>query len=89
MAFVLRLEETRQVDDGPQADAAPQRTPVSGPYPFGDGSGTDNGVPLGRGEAREVAKHPFVIAQLEAGRPATGEIGIDRRAQHGTPSGQG
>jgi hypothetical protein len=89
MAVVLRLEEPRPVDDGAQADTAPQRTSAPDPHPFEHGRGTDHGLALGRGEAREVAQQPFVIAQLEAGRPAGGERGIDRRAQHGSATGHG
>ena len=89
MALVLRLEVASEVDDRAQPDAAPQRAPVPAPNPIEDGPGPDQGIPLCGGEACEVAQDPFVIVQLEAGRPATGEVGIDRRAQHRTTSGQG
>ena len=89
MARVLRLEVPSEVDDRSQSDASPQRAPVPGPNPIEDCPGPDHGVSLCGREASEVAQNPLVVVQLEAGRPATGEVGIDSHAQHGTTSGQG
>lgn len=89
MARVLCLEVSSQVDDRPQPDASPPRAPVSGPNPIEHRPRSDHGVSRCGREASEVAQDRLVIVQLEAGRPATGEVGIDSGAQHGTTSGQG
>jgi hypothetical protein len=89
MARVLRLQVPSEVDDGPEPDASPLRTPVAGPHPLEHRPRADHGVSRGRRDASEVAQDPLVIVQLKAGRPATGEVGIDRGVQHGTTSGQG
>jgi hypothetical protein len=89
MALVFRLEVASELDDRSQLDASPQRARISGPNPIEDGAGPHDGVSLCGGETCEVAKHPFMISQLEAGSPTTGEVDIDCCAQHRTTSGQG
>jgi hypothetical protein len=89
MARVLRVEVPSEVDDDPQPDGSPLRAPVSGPNPIEHGPRSDDRLVRHRRDASELAQDRRVIVQLEAGRPACREVGLDRRAQHGTTSGQG
>jgi hypothetical protein len=89
VTIVLRVEVASQVDDRPQPNAAPQKAAMPGPNPFQDGSGPDKGISPRTGEASEVTKDPLLISQLKSCGPTIGEVRINRRVQHHTPSGQG
>ena len=89
MAIVLRVEVAGQVNDRPQSSTTPQRTAMPSPNPFQDSLGPGKGFSLCGGKASEVTKDPLLILQLISGSPTTGEVGIDSRIQHDTPSGQG
>jgi hypothetical protein len=89
MASVLRVQVAAQVDEGALSNAASQRATMAVPEPLQNGGGTHKRIALGHSEARVVSENPFVILQLESGRPTSGEVEVDRRAQHGTASGHG